>query len=118
MPRKPQPWFRFYVEAFNDRKILRLTPTQRWLWTAILGAARQSPEPGVLLVAEDVPMTPTELARYADVREREVGPALAIMEQLRMVTVENGLIIVTNWEGRQYESDSSTPRTRAYRGIE
>ncbi len=28
MPRKPQPWFRFYVETVSDRKIRRLTPTE------------------------------------------------------------------------------------------
>jgi hypothetical protein len=115
MPRKPQPWFRFYTETFGDRKILRLSPTQRWLWAAILGAARESPEPGSLFVAEGVPMTTAELARYADVREKEVVPALLLMEQLQMIDYEFGVIVVTNWDSRQFESDNVTARTQAYR---
>jgi hypothetical protein len=115
MPRKPQPWFRFYVEAFNDRKILRLNPAQRWLWVAILGAARQSPEPGALLVAEGEPMTTAELSRYADIPERQIKPALSLMERLQMIAVEGDLIRVTNWDNRQFESDNVSARTAAYR---
>jgi hypothetical protein len=114
MPRVSRPWFRFYTETFGDRKILRLTPAQRWLWAAILGAARQSPEPGVLLIAPGEPMTTGELARYADVRERDVEPALQLMESLGMIDGRNP-ITVPNFSHRQYESDCSTPRTRALR---
>jgi hypothetical protein len=116
MPRKPQPWFRFYVEAFGDRKLLRLTPAQRWLWVAVLGAARESPEPGRLLVAEGVPMTPSELARYADVKLREVDDGLAVMRALSMIRMNGDQVIeVTNWDSRQFESDNVTARTAAYR---
>jgi hypothetical protein len=115
MPRKPQPWFRFYVEAFGDRKILRLSPAQRWLWAAILGAARESPDPGRLMIAEGVPMTVAELARYADVRVKDVADGLAQMEAMQMVTVRGGIIEVTNWDHRQFESDNVTARTAAHR---
>ena len=115
MPRPVRPWFRFYVEAFSDRKLRRLSPTQRWIWVAILGAARESPEPGKLLVAEDLPMTHSELASYADVRVREIGPAVELMSQLKMVHSDNGVITVTNFAGRQYESDNVTDRTRRHR---
>lgn len=115
MPRPIRPWFRFYTEAFNDRKMLRLTPTQRWLWVAVLGAARDSCEPGRLLVAVDAPMTERELARYADVRDREVRPALDLMTQLGMVVEVDGVIEVVNFSSRQYESDNVTARTQAHR---
>jgi hypothetical protein len=115
MPRKPQPWFRFYTEMFGDRKILRLTHAQRWLWAAILGAARESPEPGVLLVAEGEPMTEDELARYADVPKRIVGPTLRLMERLKMIERQDDVVVVLNWPARQFESDNVTARTRAFR---
>lgn len=116
MPRKPQLWFRTYVEMFSDRKIRRLSPAQRWLWTAMMGAARQSPDPGRLLVAEGLPMTRAELADYAAVREREIGPALTLMEQLGMVLVEpDGVITLPNFPKRQFESDSSSERVRKHR---
>jgi hypothetical protein len=115
MPRKPQPWFRFYVEAFGDRKVLRLSPAQRWLWVAILGAARESPEPGRLMIADNVPMTVAELARFADVRAKDVADGLALMVQMQMITIVADVIAVTNWDHRQFESDNVTARTAAYR---
>jgi hypothetical protein len=115
MPRPVRPWFRFYVEAFSDRKLRRLSPTQRWIWMAILGAARDSPEPGKLMIAADCAMTNAELAGFADVREREIAPALVLMSQLGMVLIENDAITVRNWGARQYESDNVTERTRNHR---
>lgn len=116
MPRPIRPWFRFYVEAFGDRKLRRLTPTQRWVWVSVLGAARESPESGRLFIAEGVPMTHEELADYAGVKLREIGPALDLMASLSMIAVDkNGLVSVTNWDSRQFESDDVTQRTRDHR---
>ncbi|MBA2707602.1 MAG: phage replisome organizer N-terminal domain-containing protein [Gemmatimonadaceae bacterium] len=115
MARPPRPWFRFYTEAFNDRKLLRLSPTQRWIWVAILGAARESPQPGTLMVAEAMPMTRGEIARYADVKERDLASALDSMAALGMISEANGVVTVANWSTRQYESDDVTARTRDHR---
>lgn len=116
MARKPQPWFRFYVESIGDRKVRRLSMTQRWIWLAVLSAAGDSPERGYLLVAEGVPMTADEIAEFAGVKVREVSDALTLMITLQMITVvEDDVLKVTNWHKRQYESDSSTPRTRTHR---
>lgn len=115
MPRPVRPWFRFYTESFSDRKMLRLSPLQRWLWVSILGAARESPVPGELLIADDEPMTIEELARYADVRPRDVSSALPIMERLGMIEQKERSIVVLNWNARQYESDNVTARTRDHR---
>ena len=116
MARPARPWFRFYVEAFPDRKIRRLTPTQRWIWVAVLGAARESPMPGHLLIADGLAMTTEELAEYAGVKVREVVSALAAMRTLGMVRDSpTGLVAVVNWDKRQFESDDVTARTRTYR---
>jgi hypothetical protein len=115
MPRPVRPWFRFYVEAFADRKIRRLTPAQRWLWVAILGAARESPRPGLLLVTDDIAMTEQELADYAGVPVRDVRTALPLMEKLGMVDQSGDCIMVPNFSARQFESDNVTARTRKHR---
>lgn len=114
MPRKPQPWFRFYVEAFSDRKLRRLSPSQRWLWVAILGAARESHEPGKLLIAEGMPMTHKELAQYADVPLREVVKTLTAMQNMGMIRGDDPITVV-NWDQRQFQSDDVTARTEAFR---
>jgi hypothetical protein len=119
MARPARPWFRFYTEAFADRKLLRLTPAQRWLWVALLGAARESCEPGRLLVTTAEPMTAREIARYADVPEGDVWPALEAMRRYGMVTWDDaGTVAVCNWESRQFESDNTAVRTAKHRSQE
>lgn len=116
MPRKSQPWFRWYVEAAHDRKIRRLTPAQRWLFVAMCSAGKESPQLGRLLVSDDEPMTDQEIAEYAAVPLREVVKALPIMERLKMVERDSeGVLVVINLQHRQYESDSSTTRVRNHR---
>lgn len=115
MARTPQPWFRFYVETFPDRKIRRLTPAQRWVWAAALGAAKESPVVGALYITEDVPMTVADLAAYADVKQSDTAAAVRQMVDLGMVSVDDGVISVRNFHRRQFLSDNVTDRTRAHR---
>jgi hypothetical protein len=109
------PWFRFYTEAITDRKVRRLSPAQRWVWTAVMAAARESPVPGRLMVTESLPMTLPELADYADVREREVTAAVDLMVRLVMLHWDGDVMVVTNWPKRQPESDNVTERSRKHR---
>lgn len=115
MARPARPWFRFYVEAFGDRKMRRLSPSNRWLWVAVLGAARESPEPGVLLVTEDLPMTHQELADYAGMALRDVKKALPQMANLGLIALNDDVISVPKFNSRQFESDNVTARTREHR---
>lgn len=117
MPRASRPWFRFYTEAVADQKLRTLSPVHRWLWVALLSAARMSPEPGVLLVSADIPHTKATLADLAAVRERDVVAGLAEFEKRHMVAedTERGCWVVIHFGDRQYESDTSTARTRKHR---
>lgn len=120
MPRPARPWFRFYVEALSDRKLRRLTPTQRWLWVAVLGAARQSCIPGYLLVSEREPMEPADLADIAAVTVKDVVGALPRFEAAGMLHRDAQLDcwVVTAWNDRQFESDDVTARTTKHRSKE
>lgn len=115
MARKPQPWFRFYVETVGDPKVRRIPFDKRWLWAAVLSAARESPTPGWLYIAENVPMTFQELADYAGAPLRAIAPTLEIMRDLAMIDIAAGVIRVVNWDARQFESDDVTARTRTHR---
>ncbi len=116
MARPARPWFRFYVEAMRDPKMRRLTPAQRWLWVAVLAAARESCVPGALYIAPDVPMTWEDMADYAGMKHREVADGAALFGQLGMVRQGlDGAWVVTAWNERQYESDDVTVRTRKHR---
>lgn len=114
MAPKPKPWFRFYCEAMHDRKLRRLTPAQRWTWVAVLCSARQSPKPGLLLVGTD-PMGADDLADIAGVSLKDARSALDAFVNSGMLFDDHGVLCVTAWEKRQYESDTSTARVRKHR---
>lgn len=117
MPRPQRPWFRFYVEALHDPKLRDRPAAQRWVWLAILGAARRSPISGFLMASESRPLTTAGIADLAAVPEREVKRALEWMAADGMVELDEelGAWRVTNWAERQYESDDVTARTRRHR---
>lgn len=117
MPRTARPWFRFYVEAMRDPKMRRLTPAQRWLWVAVLAAARESCRPGWLLLTDHESLEIGDLADYAGMSSREVATGMAQLCRLGMVDIDlpSGTYFVPAWNDRQYESDDSTKRTRKHR---
>lgn len=119
MPRPARPWFRFYTEALHDPKLRRMPATHRWVWVAVLGAARQSCVPGVLLVSETQPMDEHDLADLSAVPVREIRKALDAMKAAGMVSRnEDEAWFVTKWNERQFETDNTTERTRKHRSKE
>lgn len=119
MSRPVRPWFRFYTEAMGDQKLRTLAPAQRWAWLGVLSAARMSPVPGYLLIGDDIPHTIPTLADLCALKEREVDGAM--VEFMKRGMVEQDLLGVWNvprFLERQYESDSSTTRTRKHRSPE
>ena len=115
MAPKPKPWFRFYVEAMHDRKLRRLKPEHRWLWVAVLAAARQSPAPGELRISNGDPMDADDLADLAALTVKQVDAGLALFTKSDMLIVEDGVYRVVAWDARQYESDTSTERSKRSR---
>jgi hypothetical protein len=112
-----RPWFRFYVEAVHDRKLRRLKPEVRWLFVACLAAARQSPEPGVLLVGEGQPMDHDDLADFAGVTRRQVETGTDALQDAGVLAydTERDVWLVPAFTRRQFESDDVTARTRKHR---
>lgn len=120
MPRKPRPWFRFYVEAVHDRKLRRLKPEHRWLFVACLAAARSSCAPGWLLVGRDDPMGWDDLADFAGMPVGSVRAGVAALCGAGVLGWDepSDAWFIPAWDSRQYESDTSTTRTQKYRGKE
>src|SRR5579875_2025380 len=102
------PRLRLYTHILHDPKIRRLTPTQRWLWIALMACARQSHQPGTLLVSPNMPMNTADIANQANLPTREVARALPVLEQLGLIAREpgeRGAWRIAKWSDRQYESD-------------
>lgn len=115
MAPRPMPWFRFYVEALRDRKLRSQPPSTRWLWVTLLGIARASDEPGVLLI-DGIPATEEDIADEGALSLDEVRDGLAyFIERSMVVTDLAGRTVVRAFQERQYESDRSSHRTSQWR---
>jgi hypothetical protein len=100
-------WFRFYNEALNDPKILRMPPALRWDWVTTLSVA--SINGGILPHVEDI-------ALYMRKTVEEVEDLLSELVARELVDeVGDGLFAPHNWKNRQYLSDVSTERVKQHR---
>jgi hypothetical protein len=99
-------WFRFYDDAINDPKVLRLSDELYRAWTILLCFA--SKHEGKLPPADDIAIA------------LRLKPS-KVCEWITKL-VSGGLIDKTgtgfephNWNGRQYKSDVSTERVKRFR---
>lgn len=99
-------WFRFYDDAINDPKILKLPEATRWHWTALLCIA--SKNDGVLPSTEDV-------ALMLRVKTSAAAAIIATLKAAGLLDLVDGRFSPHNWNGRQYKSDVSTERVKRFR---
>ncbi len=104
---KALPWFRMYHEAIDDEKLRLLACEDRWHFIAILCCKAKGilDDGGPLLrrkVAVRLGLSTSEL--------EEVARRLSEVELINFETLQP-----LAWADRQFESDSSAERTRAYR---
>ncbi|MEI6309909.1 MAG: hypothetical protein WCP58_09745, partial [bacterium] len=110
-----ESWFRLYTGICADPKLRRLPVSQRWAWVVVLALAKESPQPGRLLLCEGLPLRADDLADQAHITLREAEEALASFLLQGMVTEEDGIYDVVHWAKRQYLSDCSSERVRRFR---
>lgn len=122
MVKQSRPWFRMYGELLQDRKIARvarLTGQERMAvigaWAGILCLASDSPARGMLLLAPGVPYTVEDLAEEIGTERETMAALVKVFIELDMLCAEEDLLIVSHWADRQFESDSSTERSRRHR---
>lgn len=122
MTTKSPPWFRFYSEVLSDRKIQRichLTKKPKALvvgvWATILAMASDSPERGVLLISEGIAVTLDDISLETGLSPEECGEIIAAFIAANMVHSDDDTFIVTQWDSRQYKSDTSNDRVAKYR---
>jgi hypothetical protein len=109
------PWFRLYSETVSDPKIQTLDLCGKWMWITCLCVASASEERGALRFG-DVTVTFQALSQIAGVTSQDGEEAVKNLLARGMLNHgDDGVLRVTNWDKRQYPSDSSAERTRKYR---
>jgi len=116
------PWFRFYNETIRDRKITRVCISTGQpkavvlgVWVTLLAMASESPERGVLLISDDMPITFEEIVFECGVLSEIVASVLEAFQRMNMLAVDEETFHITNWNNRQFDSDNSTSRVKRYR---
>ena len=120
------PWFRFYSETINDRKIARiavLTNQPKALvvgvWATVLALANDSPRRGTLMIAQGQWLTLDEIQAETGLDSVTFDNIMAGFMDMGMIhdasPNHKGHLVVTNFHRRNFKSDSSTERVRKYR---
>src|SRR5437868_1323774 len=99
-------WFRFYDDAINDPKILRLTDANFRAWVTLLCLA--SKNDGVLPSTNDI-------ALVLRMKPAKVAEWLAMLTAAGLIDNDNGLFRPHNWDKRQFKSDVSNERVKQHR---
>jgi DnaD/phage-associated family protein len=118
------PWFRVYSELLDDKKIKRIVrstninkATVIGTWICLLALASESGERGRLTISEDIPYKLDDL-------EDETGLDHEMLMTILNQFIRMGMIVtggvdqayeITNWNRRQFKSDSSAERVREFR---
>ena len=100
-------WFRFYAEVLDDPKVQRLSGPTFKNWLNVLCLASRGD--GVL------PPTP-DIAFALRMGEKEAAAVVSELRTAGLIDETARGLMPHNWEGRQFQSDSSKNRTRAWRG--
>jgi 5-methylcytosine-specific restriction endonuclease McrA len=99
-------WFRFYGDAINDPKIIRMPGAMRWHWIAILCVA--SKNDGILPDLKDI-------AFGLRVPERKAQSIINSLLAHGLLDRIDEVLTPHNWSSRQYQSDSSAERVKRHR---
>ncbi len=98
-------WFRFYDEVLNDPKAQRLEPAVFKFWVNLLCLASKN----------DGAIVKRDVTFNLRVDETAAVDFLTSLVEHDLLEDRGDFYIPHNWDGRQYQSDSSTERVRAFR---
>lgn len=100
-------WLRLYAEAVDDEKLRLLAFEDRWHFVALLCCKAQG------LLDPGDPLMRRKVAVKLGLAIRELEEAARRLEEVGLVDAET--LQPLAWDKRQFKSDDSTERVRAYR---
>ena len=115
-------WFRFYSETLRDRKLERIAHvTERnkaelvGIWVTLLSLANDSPEPGILLLVDSIPLNIGDFSYETGLPEDELEPIIKQFIRMDMLSLDGSTYYIKNWDKRQFKSDNVTERVQRHR---
>lgn len=101
MARRLYDRFMVHTKIGGNRKLCRLKPAERWCHVAgVLAIAAESPVPGHLLIAEDLPATDRDIADHASVSLPIAKATVEKLHQLGVLKVDPdaSCVYVHDWD--------------------
>lgn len=115
-------WCRWWDDVLDCKKCAHIARQLKipysqvvGIWGLLLALANQSPVRGTLLLSSSKPMTNDDIAQSIRMRKRITTDLLSRFYAIEMVSYRGKMAFITNWDKRQFESDSSTERVRKCR---
>lgn len=101
------PWFRLYSEAVDDEKLRLLAFEDRWHFIAILCCKNNG------ILDTETTLMRRKVAVKLGLDLRELGEVARRLSEVGLIDQET--LQPIKWNDRQFKSDTSAERTRAYR---
>lgn len=116
-------WFRFFDDFFDHPKTRRLTKEQRLVVIGSWCIASRSPVRGVLMINEDLPAEPIDIANKVDLPLDVVleslgtpdNPGPVARKGMFLAWRADGVLLSPNWGERQFQSLDVTNAARQRR---
>ena len=105
---RSMPWFRMYSEAVDDEKLRLIAFEDRWHFVALLCCKAAG-----ILDGEDANLRMRKVAVKLGLDLRELGEVARRLDEVGLICKET--LQPLAWDDRQFRSDSSTERVKAYR---
>lgn len=103
------PWFRLYSEMVDDAKMRMLSADDRWYFVALLCCKNE----GLLDAGDAKSLLRKKLQIKLGLAPMDLEHCLVRLEEVGLIHSETAQPLA--WENRQFLSDSSTARVKAYR---
>lgn len=108
-------WFKFYGEDYlSDPKMLSLSASQRSCWLTLLAYGSVNDDGVIKFLSEEQLMIQAGVDQTHEEWDYTKG-VLEKLQKLGMLTIDNGMITITNWRKRQEKSLTGYERIKRYR---
>ena len=104
---KRRRWIKFWTQEWISGIRREMEPDERSVLADFLALAGDSPEPGTICAFPGVPFTDDQLCRALQISPELLERARKKMIKHGLITLNDGLPHIVNWERDQAEFDKS-----------
>jgi hypothetical protein len=109
------PWLKLYTEIRTDPKMQALSDAEFRAWINLMCLAAESKVRGEICIDQEIPYPEDALAKAIHVTRATLKKYLIKFSRLRMIEIRNEIVVLMNFQARQYNKPSDKPEAVAER---